>query len=71
MKTASWRGAHFGIVGNGECDGHDITVTGGTVRATDADGCALYHPQDGDLTITGGTFEGASGVQFFGCQHAI
>ena len=59
-------GAHFGIVGNGECDGTNITVTGGTVRATDADGCALYHPQDGDLTITGGTFEGASGVQFSG-----
>ena len=36
------------------------------MRSTDADGCAVYHPQNGDLTISEGTLTGANGVQFCG-----
>ena len=59
-------GNSFGIVGNGDCDGTSIAIKGGIVRSTDADGCAVYHPQNGDLTISEGTLTGANGVQFCG-----
>lgn len=66
LEAGAVYGSDFGIVGNGDCDGTSIEVKGGTVRSTSDDGCAIYHPQDGDLTISGGTLEGANGVQFCG-----
>lgn len=59
-------GGSFGIAGNGECDGTSIEIKGGEVLATSADGTAIYHPQNGDLTISGGALSGANGVQFGG-----
>ena len=66
LEAGTVSGSDFGIVGNGDCDGTSIEIKGGTVRSTSEDGCAIYHPQDGDLTVSGGTLEGANGVQFCG-----
>ena len=66
LEAGTVSGSDFGIVGNGDCDGTSIEIKGGTVRSTSKDGCAIYHPQDGDLTVSGGTLEGANGVQFCG-----
>ena len=49
-------GHYYGIVGNGSRHGTVITVNGGTI--TGAEGSAIYHPQNGTLTITDGTFTG-------------
>lgn len=49
-------GHYYGIVGNGNRHGTEITVNGGTI--TGAEGSAIYHPQNGTLTITNGTFTG-------------
>ncbi len=47
----------YAVAGNGaHNDGTDITISGGTLTSTNA--TALYHPQSGKLTITGGTFTG-------------
>lgn len=55
----------FGISGNGENDYTDITISGGTVKSENY--CAIFHPQIGDLTITGGEIIGYdSGIQFSG-----
>ncbi|MBS7009366.1 InlB B-repeat-containing protein [Anaerostipes sp.] len=59
-------GGSFGIAGNGTNDATDTTVNGGTVRAMGNDGTAIYHPQDGDLTVSGGIIEGVNGIQFCG-----
>ena len=66
LEAGTVSGSDFGIVGNGDCDGTSIEIKGGTVRSTSEDGCAIYHPQDGDLTVSGGALEGANGVQFCG-----
>lgn len=66
LEAGTVSGSDFGIVGNGDCDGTSIEIKGGTVRSTSKDGCAIYHPQDGDLAVSGGTLEGANGVQFCG-----
>ena len=59
-------GGSFGIAGNGESDTTSIIVNAGTVRSLDDDGTAIYHPQDGDLAINGGTIEGKNGIQYCG-----
>ena len=41
-------------------EGTKITISGGNVRSLN--GVAIYHPQDGDLNITGGWIEGATGI---------
>lgn len=56
--------AGYGIAGNGTNDGTTITVKGGTV--TGSQGCAIYHPQEGNLTIEGGNLTGLTGVQYCG-----
>ena len=52
----------FAIAGNGSSGkgGYEINVTGGTITTTNAP--AIYHPNNGTLTITGGTINGATGV---------
>ena len=49
-------GKYYGIVGNGSRHGTAITVHGGTITGTE--GTAIYHPQNGTLTIDGGRFTG-------------
>lgn len=50
------------VSGNGSAGNKDsiITINGGTYTSA-ADYC-IYHPQDGTLNITGGTFRGAAGA---------
>ncbi len=49
-------GYYYGITGNGSRHGTSITVHGGNITGTN--GSAIYHPQDGTLTIDGGAFTG-------------
>jgi hypothetical protein len=66
-------GYQYAISGNGNRHGSDITINNGTFIATNTtvtdntggdDAIALYQPQDGKLTIKGGSFTGfKSGVE--------
>lgn len=56
-------GKYYGITGNGTRHNTEITVMGGTIKGTETNNCAgIYHPQNGTLTIGGGTIEGAVGI---------
>ena len=56
-------GYYYGVVGNGSRYDTDITINGGTIKGIKANDCTgIYHPQKGNLTISGGTIEGATGV---------
>ena len=68
--TAKLESYAFPIVGNGthnsgdygDNSGTKITISGGTL--TSAMGPAIYHPQYGELTVTGGTLTGeSSGIE--------
>ena len=50
------KGDDYGIVGNGTRHGTDITINGGTVESSGSH--AIYHPQDGTLTVNNGTISG-------------
>lgn len=50
----------FAISGNGSSHGTSITVNGGTLTSKST---AIYHPQRGTLTITGGTITGGTGIE--------
>jgi hypothetical protein len=52
------------ISGDTTKDNTRITINGGEITAEN--GPAIYHPQLGDLTISGGTITGAMGVQYCG-----
>jgi hypothetical protein len=65
VKNAIITGKSFAISGNGTRHGTEITIDKGTFTSSNpSGGSALYHPQDGTLTINGGTFTGyQSGVE--------
>ena len=50
-----------GISGNGNNNGTEITINGGTIIGENA--CAIYHPQEGSLTVNGGYIEGKTGIE--------
>ena len=56
------------ISGNGTTDGTNITINGGRIEntGTKLDDLVMYHPQEGNLTITGGEFIGPNGIQYCG-----
>lgn len=58
-------GGWYGIAGNGQVGqtGTIINVNGGEISAEQADGAAIYHPQNGKVNITGGVVTGAQGIQ--------
>lgn len=59
--SVTLEGDYYGITGNGSRHGTEITVNGGTIKGTHTnDNLGIFHPQDGNLTITGGTIEGYS-----------
>lgn len=49
------------ISGNGTRHNTVITINGGTVKSSS--GHAIYHPQDGKVTINGGKIEGITGIE--------
>jgi hypothetical protein len=61
----------YAISGNGTDDYTTITISGGTI--TSDEGVGIYHPQVGDLTITGNTAISGniSGVQYSGAGKLI
>jgi len=48
------KGSYYGICGNGNRNGTDITINDGTVTGE----VAIFNPQDGTVTVNGGTVEG-------------
>lgn len=54
---------YFAVSGNGTAGYGDTTITidGGSLTSTTA--AAIYHPQDGDLTITAGIISGINGIE--------
>ncbi len=57
--------------GNAYDNGTTINITGGVIAggsingtAAEGSGLAIYHPQSGDLVISGGTLTGYDGIQF-------
>lgn len=62
VKGGTLQGYYYGISGNGTRHNTVITVEGGTVEGTH--GAGIYHPQEGTLTISGGTITGGeTGVE--------
>lgn len=49
------------ISGNGYRHNTEIVINGGTVKATGKH--AIYQPQDGKITVNGGTIEGITGIE--------
>ncbi len=51
------QGYYYGIAGNGSRHNTEITINSGLVQDGGNGGTAIYHPQDGTLTVTGGTIQ--------------
>ena len=59
IESGTFSGDYYAIVGNGGRHNTEININGGVFTATHAnDNLAIYHPQDGKLTITDGVFTG-------------
>lgn len=70
INGGNFEGYYYAIVGNGARHNTEITINDGTFKglanspSTDDMGLAIFHPQEGKLTINGGEFEGpAAGVE--------
>ncbi len=61
IENGTFKGYSYAITGNGSRHNTEVTINGGTfgINRTD-DGAAIYHPQDGKLTIKGGSFVAAA-----------
>ena len=53
----------FAISGNGTMDGTKIDILGGSIISGTT---AVYHPQEGDITVSGGSLTAPTGLQFTG-----
>lgn len=61
VNGGTLEGYYYGITGNGTRHGTEITINDGVIKGTcTGDNLGIYHPQDGTLTINGGTIEGYS-----------
>lgn len=65
LESGTLKGEWYGLSGNGLYHGTKINIKGGSIFNNDPDktGAAIYHPQTGELTISGGTIKGDLGVQ--------
>ena len=63
MTGGSLDATVYGIAGNGSSDGTTIVISGGDITS---DGNAIYHPQEGDITISGGNISGITGLWYSG-----
>ena len=54
------KGYYYGIIGHGT----EVVINGGAITAANAgEGTAIYHPQDGLLTVNGGTVSAPTGIE--------
>lgn len=56
INAGTIKGNDYAVVGQGTRHGTQITINGGTLESKV--GAGIYHPQDGTLTIKGGTITG-------------
>lgn len=65
IESGKISGYYYAITGNGGRHNTEITINGGTITATCLnDNLAIFHPQDGILTINGGEITGyASAIE--------
>ena len=73
VKSGTVEGGDYAIAGNGTMQGTEITITGGTIRETGNNGGgAIYHPQNGTLSISGDALiEGENGIQLCSGEGVI
>lgn len=57
INDGTYHGKYYAVTGNGQRGNTDIIINGGTFTSTTDDGLAIYHPQNGKLTINGGIFK--------------
>ncbi len=60
VKGGTISGAVAGLSGEGGSHGTTFDIEGGTIQSED--GVGIYHPQNGELNISGGTVIGATGI---------
>lgn len=66
LNNGELKGKWYGLAGNGaNNNGTNIVINGGSIKNNDDDGtgAAIYHPQNGSITINGGSIEGDLGIQ--------
>lgn len=56
-------GKGIGISGNGTYHFTNINIIDGRIKAEDEESAGIYHPQNGKLTISGGSVEGDTGIE--------
>lgn len=61
VNSGTITGKNLAISGNGNRHNTVITINDGVVSSTNS--TAIYHPQDGTITVNGGTIEGATGIE--------
>ena len=64
VNSGKLTGYYYGIAGNGNVEGTQVIINGGEIASKEATGSGIYHPQDGALTVNGGTITGATGIYF-------
>lgn len=64
VNGGTLKGGYYGICGNGDRHGTEVVINGGTITAANAEeGTAIYYPQDGLLTVNGGTVSAPTGIE--------
>ena len=63
VNGGTLEGHDAAVTGNGTRHNTSITINGGTLISTAADGVGIYHPQVGTLVINGGSITGSSGIE--------
>lgn len=59
VEGGTIKGYYYGIMGNGNRHDTSIEIKGGTIEAyCEDDNTGIFHPQNGTLTISGGTVKG-------------
>lgn len=64
VNGGTLKGDYYGISGNGTRHGTEVVINGGAITAANTEeGTAIYHPQDGLLTVNGGTVSAPTGIE--------
>lgn len=63
INGGEFTGWYYAVTGNGSRQNTDVTINGGKFKGVADDDCmGMYHPQQGELKINGGEFEGSSAI---------